>query len=88
MVGVFAELERSLVVGRTAAGREFAVAEDRRLGRPSRFGRKPKLSSKQLGLARSLMKDGEHDVAGAAELLGVHRTTLYRYLEHDAKRTR
>ncbi|MHB8499781.1 MAG: hypothetical protein ACYDHE_02430 [Candidatus Acidiferrales bacterium] len=44
----------------------------RRLGRPSRFGRKPKLSSKQLGLARSLMKDGEHDLAGAAELLGVH----------------
>jgi ActR/RegA family two-component response regulator len=40
------------------------------------------LSSKQLDLDRSLLKDGEHDLASAAELLGVHRTTLYRYLEH------
>jgi len=88
MLGVFAQLERAFIVGRTAAGREFAVAEDKRLKRPSRFGRKPKLSSKQLDLARSLLKDGEHDLAAAAELLGVHRTTLYRYLEHGSKRTR
>jgi DNA invertase Pin-like site-specific DNA recombinase len=88
MLGVFAQLERAFIVGRTAAGREFAAAEDKRLKRPSRFGRKPKLSGKQLTLARSLLKDGEHDLASAAELLGVHRTTLYRYLEHEGKRTR
>jgi hypothetical protein len=34
------------------------------------------------------MKDGEHDLASAAELLGVHRVTLWRYLEHEGKRTR
>ncbi len=56
--------------------------------RKSRFGRKPKLTAKQLELARSLLKDGGHDLASAAELLGVHRTTLYRYLEQDGKRTR
>jgi DNA invertase Pin-like site-specific DNA recombinase len=88
MLGVFAQLERAFIVGRTAAGREFAIAEDRRLKRQSRFGRKPKLSAKQLDLARSLLKDGEHDLASAAELLGVHRTTLFRYLEHEGKRTR
>jgi DNA invertase Pin-like site-specific DNA recombinase len=88
MLGVFAQLERAFIVGRTAAGREFAIAEDKQQKRPSRFGRKPKLSAKQLDLARSLMKDGEHDLASAAELLGVHRTTLDRYLEQGGKRTR
>jgi DNA invertase Pin-like site-specific DNA recombinase len=88
MVAVFAELERSLVLSRTAAGRDFALAEDKRLKRPSRFGRRPKLSARQLDLARALLKDGEHDLAGAAALLGVHRTTLFRYLGQDGKRTR
>jgi hypothetical protein len=55
---------------------------------PSRFGRKPKLSSKQLDLARSLLKDGEHDLASAAELLGVHRTTLYRIWSTEQDRRR
>ncbi len=88
MLGVFAQLERAFIVGRTSAGREFAMAEDKRLQRQSRFGRKPKLTAKQLELARSLLKDHDHDLASAAELLGVHRTTLYRYLEQEGKRTR
>jgi DNA invertase Pin-like site-specific DNA recombinase len=88
LLGVFAELELAFIVGRTAAGRSEAMAEDKQAGRPSRFGRKSKLSAAQLDHARELLQDPKHDLASVAELLGVHRTTLYRYLEQDGKRTR
>jgi len=59
MVGILAELGRSLIHERTKAGRVAAVA------RGVKLGRKPKLSPHQVAYARKLLEQGEHpaDVA-------------------------
>jgi DNA invertase Pin-like site-specific DNA recombinase len=65
MVGILAELERSLIQGRTKAGRAAAIA------RGVKMGRKPKLTH-----AKKLIEHGEpHDTI--AKSLGVSRRTLY-----------
>ncbi len=73
MIGVLAELERSLISERTRAG----VSAAKRRG--VKFGRKPKLSPQQIAHARKLIDEGQRrdDVA---TLLNVDRTTLYRAL--------
>lgn len=53
MVGILAELERSLIQERTVAGRAAAVA------RGVRMGRKPLLSTQQATHARKLIEQGE-----------------------------
>jgi DNA invertase Pin-like site-specific DNA recombinase len=73
MVGVLAELERSLIQERTKAGREAAKR------RGVKLGRKPKLSPHQVAHARKLIEDGESP-AQVAHLLGVARSTLYAAL--------
>lgn len=73
MIGVLAELERSLIVERTQAG----MKEARRRG--VRFGRKKKLSPAQIAKARKLIEQGER-VEDVAALWNVGRTTLYRAL--------
>jgi len=73
MIGVLAELERSLISERTRAGVKAAR------GRGVKFGRKPKLSPPQLALARKMIDAGERRDEVAA-LLNVNRTTLYRAL--------
>jgi DNA invertase Pin-like site-specific DNA recombinase len=50
MVGVLAELERSLISERTQAGRTAAMA------RGVKMGRKPKLSPQQIAHARKLIQ--------------------------------
>src|SRR6266581_3944190 len=59
MVGILAELERSLIQERTKAGRAAAVA------RGIKMGRKPKLLPEQVAHARKLLEQGENsrDVA-------------------------
>ena len=74
MIGLLAELERSLVSERTRAG----VKAARRRG--VKFGRKRKLTPQQLDHARALIEKGEHDRQSIAELFKVSRTTLYRAL--------
>jgi DNA invertase Pin-like site-specific DNA recombinase len=73
MIGVLAELERSLINERTRAGVKAAKR------RGVKFGRKRKLTPQQIAQARKLIDKGEarHHVA---ELLNVDRTTLYRAL--------
>jgi len=73
MIGVLAELERSLIAERTRAGVRAAQR------RGVKFGRKRKLSANQIAHARKLIEDGESRryVAG---LLNVGRVTLYRAL--------
>lgn len=73
MIGVLAELERSLIAERTKAGVAAARA------RGVKFGRKPKLTPQQISQARKLIAQGEHpeDVAASFH---VGRTTLYRAL--------
>lgn len=73
MIGVLAELERSLIVERAQAG----MKEARRRG--VQFGRKKKLTSAQVAKARKLIETGER-VEDVAALYNVGRTTLYRAL--------
>jgi DNA invertase Pin-like site-specific DNA recombinase len=73
MIGVLAELERSLIVERTQAG----MKEARRRG--VKFGRKKKLAPVQIARARKLIEAGER-VEDVAALWNVGRTTLYRAL--------
>jgi DNA invertase Pin-like site-specific DNA recombinase len=73
MIGVLAELERSLISERTRAG----VKDAQRRG--VKFGRKPKLTPQQITHARKLIDTGERREEVAA-LLNVNRTTLYRAL--------
>ena len=74
MVGILAELERSLIQERTQAGRAAAMA------RGVKMGRKALLSAQQVAHARQLLAQGEpHD--RVAQSLKVSRRTLYRALQ-------
>src|SRR3984893_9739847 len=70
MIGVLAELERSLISERTRAGVKAAQR------RGVRFGRKVKLTSEQIDHARKLRDKGEARQY-VADLLNVGRSTLY-----------
>src|SRR6202049_652847 len=73
MIGVLAELERSLISERTRAGVKAAQR------RGVKFGRKPKLTPQQIAHARTLLDAGERREDVAA-LFKVNRVTLYRAL--------
>jgi DNA invertase Pin-like site-specific DNA recombinase len=45
-----------------------------------RFGRPPKLTSDQVGLAKRLVSEGT-SVPEISKILNVHRSTLYRSLQ-------
>jgi DNA invertase Pin-like site-specific DNA recombinase len=74
LIGVFAELERSMIQERTKAGRKEAVK------RGVKFGRKPKLTAAQIKHASQQIAKGER-VPDVASLLNVDRATLYRALK-------
>jgi DNA invertase Pin-like site-specific DNA recombinase len=74
MVGILAELERSLIQERTKAGRAAAQA------RGVKMGRKPLLSAQQAAHARKLREQGESP-RNIAQSLNVSRRTLYRALQ-------
>jgi DNA invertase Pin-like site-specific DNA recombinase len=73
MIGVLAELERSLISERTRAGVKAAQR------RGVKFGRKPKLTPQQIAHARKLIDQGE-ERQKVADLFKVGRKTLYRAL--------
>jgi DNA invertase Pin-like site-specific DNA recombinase len=77
MIGVLAELERSLIMERTRAGLHAAKA------RGVKLGRKPKITPQQLTHARKLLEQGEEG-RSVATTLGVARSTLYRTLRATA----
>lgn len=68
-----AEFERDLIRARTGEGRKDA------LERGVKFGRPPKMTSKQVQVARRLLNEGQ-SVREVADTFGVHYTTLYRLL--------
>lgn len=70
-----AEFERSLILERTRTGREAAKA------RGVQFGPRPTLSPAQLDHTRQLIEQEGRAVSEVADLMGVHRSTLYRALQ-------
>ena len=75
--GAVAEFERDLVLERTVAGLEAARARGRRGGRPRA------LDESKAKLAKRLKAEGEHSVEEICSMLGVGRSTLYRYLAEE-----
>jgi DNA invertase Pin-like site-specific DNA recombinase len=74
MIGLLAELERSLISEWTRAGVKAAQR------RGVKFGRKRSLTAQQIDHARKLIDKGELDRQGIADLFKVNRVTLYRAL--------
>lgn len=72
-----AEFERSLILERTRTGREAAKA------RGVQFGPRPTLTPAQLDHAKQLIEQEERAVSEVADLMGVHRSTLYRALSRQ-----
>ena len=77
MIGVLAELERSLITERTRAGVKAAQR------RGVKFGRKLKLTPDRLAHARKLIEQGTRPT-DAAKIIGIGRTTLYSALQREA----
>ncbi len=75
MIGVLAELERSLISERTHAGAKAAKR------RGVKFGRKVKLTAEQINHARKLLEGEARQYV--ADLLNVGRSTLYRALNGE-----
>jgi DNA invertase Pin-like site-specific DNA recombinase len=78
--GALAEFEREIIRERTMAGLESARARGRHGGRPRA------LDEGRAKLARRLKEEGEHSIEEICSMLGVGRSTLYRYLSEDGKR--
>jgi DNA invertase Pin-like site-specific DNA recombinase len=76
MIGVLAELERSLITERTRAGVKAAQR------RGVKFGRKPKLTPDRINHARKLIQQGTTPTE-AAKILGIGRATLYSALQRE-----
>ncbi|MEU6990423.1 recombinase family protein [Streptomyces sp. NPDC046465] len=69
-----AEFIRELIVQGTHEGLAAARARGERLGRP------PAMTGEQIVHARSMLANPEASVSSIAKLLGVSRTTLYKYV--------
>jgi DNA invertase Pin-like site-specific DNA recombinase len=76
MIGVLAELERSLITERTRAGVKAAQK------RGVKFGRTIKLTPERLTHARKLIQQGTRPT-DAAKIIGVGRATLYSALQRE-----
>ena len=76
--GALAEFEREIIRERTMAGLESARARGHHGGRPRA------LDENKAKLARRLKGEGEHSVEEICSMLGVGRSTLYRYLQETA----
>src|SRR5215210_3475176 len=72
--GALAEFEREIIRERTMSGLESARARGRHGGRPRA------LDEGKAKLAKKLKSEGEHSVDEICSILGVGRSTLYRYL--------
>lgn len=69
-----AEFIRELIVEGTNEGLDAARARGQRLGRP------PAMTPEQVGHARALLAQPKASIASIARLLGVSRSTLYKYV--------
>lgn len=78
LMGALAEFERDLIRERTHAGLAAARAKGRRGGRPT------VMTPGKLRVAKEMLEAGHLTLEEIAEVLGVHRTTLYRARTHLA----
>ncbi|WP_432071249.1 recombinase family protein [Streptomyces sp. AA1529] len=69
-----AEFIRELIVQGTHEGLTAARARGERIGRP------PAMTEEQVRHARALLTDPENTITSIAKLLGVSRTTIYKYV--------
>lgn len=69
-----AEFIRELIVDGTNEGLAAARARGQRLGRP------PAMNAEQIRQARAMLTRPDESVSSIARLLGVSRSTLYKYL--------
>jgi DNA invertase Pin-like site-specific DNA recombinase len=69
-----AEFIRELIVEGTIEGLDAARARGQRLGRP------PAMTPEQVRHARALLAQPDATIASIARLLGVSRSTLYKYV--------
>ena len=69
-----AEFIRELIVEGTSEGLDAARARGVRLGRP------PAMSAEQIRHARDLLTQPDNTVSSIARLLGVSRSTIYKYV--------
>ncbi|MFI1890453.1 recombinase family protein [Streptomyces jumonjinensis] len=69
-----AEFIRELIVQGTVEGLAEARARGERIGRP------PAMSAEQIRHARSMLADPDASISSIAKLLGISRTTLYKYV--------
>lgn len=69
-----AEFIRELIVQGTHEGLAAARARGQRLGRP------PAMTAEQIRHARAMLTDPDASIASVAKLLGVSRTTIYKYV--------
>lgn len=74
--GALAEFERSLIQERTRSGLEAARARGRLGGRPK------KMTPRKVAMAKKMLEDPHQSVMNVADVLGVSRATLYRYLKN------
>src|SRR6266700_2348379 len=75
LMGALAEFERDLIRERTNAGLVAARARGRVGGRPRRA------SDGKVALARHLYQDPNHSVAEICSMLGISRSTFFRYVK-------
>lgn len=75
--GALAEFEREIIRERTKAGLTAARSRGRKGGRP------PVLTDKKAAIARQLYADKSHSIDEICQMLGVGRTTFYRYVKAD-----
>lgn len=73
-----AEFERDVIRERTKAGLASARARGRVGGRPR------KMTAKKIEQAKKLMGDHDNSILDICKLLGVSKSTLYRYLNEEA----
>jgi len=78
IAGVFAELEKAMTISRIKSGMENAKLKGKKLGRP--YLTKDHLPSR-LFAYYPLYKAGRLRITDFARLIGVSRTTLYRYIK-------
>ncbi|MGW6753118.1 recombinase family protein [Streptomyces sp. NPDC055006] len=74
MFAALAEFIRELIVQGTHEGLAAAIARGERIRRP------PAVTEEQVRHARGLLTEPENTITSIAKLLGVSRTTLYKYV--------